>query len=103
MTSKFFGQYLLENGRITSQQLFTALDRQKALIAPLGILALERNWLTSKQIERVLELQKKTNYRFGELAVSSGLLTQAQVDELLRQQDLSHRVLLGEVLVAGAI
>jgi CheY-specific phosphatase CheX len=100
MNSRFFGQYLLEKGRITSQQLFTALDSQKAVTAPIGILALERNWLTSEQIKQILDLQKKTNYRFGELAVSTGFLTQAQVDELLREQDLSHRVLLGEVLVA---
>jgi hypothetical protein len=100
MNSRFFGQYLLEKGRITSQQLFTALDSQKAVTSPIGILALEKNWLTSEQIKHILDLQKKTNYRFGELAVSSGYLTQAQVDELLRHQDISHRVLLGEVLVA---
>jgi CheY-specific phosphatase CheX len=100
MSSRFFGQYLLEKGRITSQQLFTALDSQKAVTSPIGILALEKNWLTSEQIKHILDLQKKTNYRFGELAVSSGYLTQAQVDELLRHQDISHRVLLGEVLVA---
>ena len=96
MSSRFFGQYLLEKGRITSQQLSTALDSQKAVTAPIGILALEKNWLTAEQIKHILDLQKKTNYRFGELAVRSGFLTQPQVDELLRDQDLSHRVLLGE-------
>jgi CheY-specific phosphatase CheX len=100
MSSTFFGQYLLEKGRITSQQLFTALDSQKSVTAPIGILALEKNWLNSEQIKNILDLQKKTNYRFGEIAVNSGFLTQEQVDELLKHQDLSHRVLLGEVLVA---
>jgi len=100
MSSRFFGQYLLEKGRITSQQLFTALDNQKSVTSPIGILALERGWLTAEQIKQILEAQKKTNYRFGEQAVLSGLLTQPQVEELLNDQETSHRVLLGEVLVA---
>jgi CheY-specific phosphatase CheX len=99
MSSRFFGQYLLEKGRITSQQLFTALDNQKSVTSPIGILALEKGWLTAEQIKQILETQKKTNYRFGEQAVLSGLLTQAQVEELLNEQETSHRVLLGEVLV----
>jgi CheY-specific phosphatase CheX len=100
MSSKFFGQYLLEKGRITSQQLFTGLDNQKSVTSPIGILALEKGWLTAEQIKQILEAQKKTNYRFGEQAVLSGLLTQPQVDALLSEQETSHRVLLGEVLVA---
>jgi CheY-specific phosphatase CheX len=44
--------------------------------------------------------QQNSNYRFGELAVSSGLLTQEQVNDLLKQQDHSHRVLLGDALLS---
>jgi CheY-specific phosphatase CheX len=100
MSSRFFGQYLLEKGRITSQQLSTALDSQKSVSSPIGILALERGWLTAEQIKQILEMQKKSNYRFGEQAVLAGLLNQEQVNELLNEQDTSHRVLLGEVLIA---
>jgi CheY-specific phosphatase CheX len=100
MSSRFFGQYLLEKGRITSQQLLTASEGQKAVTAPLGTLALEKGWLTAEQIKRILDLQKKTNYRFGEQAIMLGLMTQDQVRELLGEQEMSHRVLLGEVLVA---
>jgi CheY-specific phosphatase CheX len=100
MSSRFFGQYLLEKGRITSQQLSTALDSQKSVTSPIGILALEKGWLTADQIKQILDSQKRTNYRFGEQAVLSGLLTQAQVEALLNEQETSHRVLLGEVLVS---
>jgi CheY-specific phosphatase CheX len=100
MSSKFFGQYLLEKGRITSQQLLTASEGQKAVTAPIGTLALEKGWLTAEQIKRILDLQKKTNYRFGEQAILLGWMTQVQVRELIEEQELSHRVLLGEVLVA---
>jgi CheY-specific phosphatase CheX len=100
MSSRFFGQYLLEKGRITSQQLVTALDSQKSVTSPIGILALEKGWLTADQIKQILETQKKSNYRFGEQAVLSGLLTQVQVNELLNEQETSHRVLLGDVLIS---
>jgi CheY-specific phosphatase CheX len=100
MSSRFFGQYLLAKGRITSQQLLTAAEGQKAVIAPIGTLALEKGWLNAEQIKRILDLQKKSNYRFGEQAILLGLMTQEQVGELLGEQELSHRVLLGDVLVA---
>ena len=53
MSSRFFGQYLLEKGRITSQQLSSALDTQKAATPPIGILALEKGWLTAEQIKQI--------------------------------------------------
>ena len=99
MNSRFFGQYLLEKGRITSSQLITALEQQKTVQAAIGTLALERHLLTAEKIKQILNQQRKTGLRFGEQAVAMGSLTQAQVDELLQVQEVSHRVLLGEVLV----
>lgn len=100
MSSRFFGQYLLEKGRITSQQLLDALERQKSITAPIGTMALERGWVTAEQIKQVLQHQKGNNLRFGEIAAAFGFLTQAQVDELLNDQETTHRVRLGEALVA---
>ncbi|MGH7808891.1 MAG: chemotaxis protein CheX [Candidatus Binatia bacterium] len=98
MSAKFFGQYLLEKGRITSQQLVDALEFQKTTRLPIGTLSLERGLLTSDQVKLVLARQLKSDKHFGELAVSLGLLTQAQVDELLQAQS-SHKILLGEALI----
>ena len=99
MSARFFGQYLLEKGRINSQQLLTALELQKTVLMPLGIMALERGWLGAPRIKEILDLQKSKPLRFGELAMASGYLTQVQVDELLQVQEASHRVRLGEALV----
>ena len=96
---RFFGQYLLEKGRITSQQLLHGLECQKQINTPIGIMALERGLLSAEQIKRILELQRRINRRFGEIAVEMKYLTQDQVDALLQDQDTSHRVLLGEALV----
>jgi CheY-specific phosphatase CheX len=100
MSTRFFGQYLLEKGRITSQQLLDALERQKGIMMPIGTIALERGLLTAAQVKAVLEQQKRSNLRFGEIAVGLGYLTQAQLDELLDEQETSHRVRLGEALVS---
>jgi len=39
MSTRFFGQYLLEKGRITSQQLLDALECQNDITAPIGAMA----------------------------------------------------------------
>ncbi|HSK29163.1 MAG TPA: chemotaxis protein CheX [Candidatus Limnocylindria bacterium] len=99
MSSRFFGQYLLEKGRITSQQLLDALEYQKNITTPMGTMALEREWMTAEQIKQVLQQQRRNNLRFGEISVAFGFLTQAQVNELLEDQETTHRVRLGEALV----
>ena len=50
MSTRFFGQFLLERGRITSQQLLAGLEAQKSLNEmPMAILALERGWVSPAQ------------------------------------------------------
>ena len=98
MSAKFFGQYLLEKGRITSQQLVDALEYQKSISSPIGALALDHGLLTVDQMKLILGRQLKSEKRFGELSVSLGLLTQAQLDELLQAQT-THKLLLGEALM----
>jgi CheY-specific phosphatase CheX len=98
MTAKFFGQYLLEKGRITSQQLFEGLEFQKNVKPPVGVLALEQGILTAEQIKLVLARQSNGDKLFGEVAVSMGLLTRAQIDELLQRQT-GHKIYLGEALI----
>jgi len=98
MSAKFFGQYLLEKGRITSQQLVDALEYQKSVSQPIGALALDHGLLSVDQVKLILGRQLKNEKRFGDLAVSLGLLTQAQIDELLQAQS-SHKLLLGEALI----
>src|SRR5262245_22254645 len=98
MSAKFFGQYLLEKGRITSQQLFDALEFQKNVKPPVGVLALEQGLLNADQVKTVLARQSHGDKRFGELALAMGLLSQTQIDELLQRQ-ASHKIYLGEALL----
>jgi CheY-specific phosphatase CheX len=99
MNTRFFGQYLLEKGRITSQQLLDALEYQKEITTPIGAMSLEQSLLTTEQFKKVLEQQKKKNRSFGELACEMGFLSQTQLEGLAKKPDTSHRLRLAEALV----
>jgi hypothetical protein len=98
MTTPFFGQFLLERGRVSREQLLEAVRLQGEVNVKLGTLAMDRGLLSHEDVERLHLRQRSVDRRFGELAVAEGLLTQAQVDELLSIQQ-QERVLLGEALV----
>jgi CheY-specific phosphatase CheX len=99
MSTKFFGQHLLEKGRITSQQLLDALECQKDITAPVAAMALKKGLITAAQMTQVLDHQKKKNRSFGEIACEMGILSNTQIDDLLSDQEMNHRLRLGEALV----
>lgn len=88
MAVKFFGQFLVEKGLITREQLLAALELQKATNLKFGEMALKMGLLTEEQIIRVHNAQHSDDQRFGDIAVRIGLLTEAQAQQVLvRQQD----------------
>ena len=98
MNVKYFGQFLMEKGYITPQQLLDAVQQQRVVNKKMGVLALDKGYMTSQQVEAVLEHQKSENKPFGELSVAKKFLTSEQVNELLAVQK-ADRILLGEALV----
>ena len=96
--TKFFGEWLVEKGVITREQLLDALDEQKRTNLKLGEHAVRLGYLTPQQVDKIRELQRKEDLQFGEAAVKLGYLTPQQVKELLRIQKSSHK-LLGDILV----
>lgn len=98
MSAKFFGQFLLERGRINREQLLVAVELQKHVNVKLGTLAIDKGFMTLEQVDRINRMQRTVDKRFGELAVEQGLLNEAQVVELLENQK-QERLLLGEALV----
>ncbi|MBS7456959.1 chemotaxis protein CheX [Coralloluteibacterium stylophorae] len=98
MAAKFLGQFLLEKGAITREQLLAALDAQQASNPLLGELAEQRGLLTATQARRINERQRAEDRRFGDIAVEMGLLDAAQVDALVAAQK-AQRKLFGEILI----
>ena len=87
MFSQYFGQYLLNQGILTPQQLSEALTQERMTRVKIGILAINAGYLTAPQVRRIHELQQARDKKFGEIAVAEGLLTVAQVEELLEKQN----------------
>lgn len=98
MSVKFFGQFLLERGRILKEELMDALDFQKSVNVKLGTLALDAGYLKAEQIEGIHGEQQRTDKMFGEIALEQNLLSPEQLEELLVIQK-NERITLGEALV----
>jgi CheY-specific phosphatase CheX len=98
MQGKFLGQFLLERGHITREQLLDAAQLSNQLRVKLGELAVVRGYMTQEQSTRVHQIQRFEDKKFGELAVDQGFLTGDQVEELLTRQR-EDCLMLGEALV----
>ena len=102
MYIQFFGNYLLSNGYVTREQLFSAMQRENDQHMKLGTLAMHAGYMTATQVDDVVIHQTHQDSRFGELAVTLGYLTDEQVHELLRQQTPSF-LSLGQVLLDDGV
>jgi|GEM_PF-419558 len=95
---KFFGQYLIEKGRITNQQLREALEYQHNAVKRIGDIAVIKGFMTLEQVKKVNLEQRRTDKYFGELAISMGFLTPEQLDMIVNIQKHNH-IYLGQALI----
>ncbi len=98
MSVKFFGQYLLEQGKIIKEELLDALEYQKKNNAKLGTIAIDAGYLTAQQVEHIHTEQQRTDKLFGEIAIGLNYLTPEQLEDLLIIQK-NERISLGDALV----
>lgn len=98
MHTQFFGNFLLNKGVITPEQLVDALKIQANTHKKLGTLAIHSGFMSASEVEDVYITQTHYDKLFGELAVNLGYLTESQVDNLLTTQ-LPDYMLLGQILV----
>ena len=98
MAVKFFGQYLLERGAVTTDLLLKAIELQDSINLKLGDMALAIKMVTQDEVKRIHDAQRGEDLMFGELAVKLGILNQGQLEEILQQQQKNH-LRIGEALV----
>ena len=98
MEPKFFGQFLLEKGAITTEQLKDALEYQRQLTVKIGELAVNKGLISKKEAEFINLEQRRTDKLFGELAVELGFLTPEQLEKLIIIHQNNH-IYLGQVLI----
>jgi hypothetical protein len=98
MGIKFFGQYLIEQGVVDSDQIRAALKLMDEENRSLGELAEAGGILTAEEAAKVNAQQRYCDIPFGELAVEMGLLSDEQVDYLIGFQEQT-RLRVGQALV----
>ena len=86
MVEYILGNYLVETGKITKEQLTCALADQDTVRVKLGLIAVAEGMMTLEQTAEVNRLQALMDQRFGDIAVQKGYLTDEQVGKLLKKQ-----------------
>lgn len=98
MFTQFFGNYLLNKGLVSHENLSAALEKQKNTRLKLGVLAINAGLMTADQVDAVHARQQQVDKRIGDLMVEMGYITREQVEDLFKTQPSGH-LLLGQALV----
>ncbi len=86
MVEYILGNYLVETGKITKEQLKQALDKQDSVRVKLGLIAVAEGMMTLEQADEINRLQAIKDQRFGDIAIAKGYLTDEQISKLLQKQ-----------------
>ena len=86
MSIKFFGDFLVERGKLSYDQLKEVLLYQKRNNLSLGKLAVNKGYLTDAQVLEINQRQRVLDKKFGEIALSRKLLNEDQIKLLLKEQ-----------------
>jgi CheY-specific phosphatase CheX len=98
MAVKFFGQFLVEQGIVTSEALLNAINLQDKNNLKFGEMAVDMGLVTAADIQRAHNAQMSKDMRLGDLLVEMGVLTLAQMDDVVIRQKNTH-LYIGEALV----
>lgn len=86
MVEYILGNYLVDTGKITKEQLQQVLTSQDTVRVKLGLIAVEEGMMTMEQADEVNRMQSVMDQRFGDIAVIKGYLTEDQIGKLLKKQ-----------------
>ena len=98
MGIKFFGHYLLDEGKITNEQLMEVIEYQSKNNLSLGELGVRDGFISTKEADTINDKQRSLDKRFGEVAISLDLLRDIHVEKLLETQK-KEKKFFGEVLI----
>jgi CheY-specific phosphatase CheX len=98
MAVKFFGQFLVENSRVSREALLKAIELQDQKNLKFGEMAISMGYVTEVDIERAHNAQMSKDLKLGDLLVEMGILTLIQLNEVITRQKNTH-LYIGEALV----
>lgn len=103
MAVKFFGQFLVEKGIVSREDLLAAIALQEQKNLKFGEMAVAMGYVTAADIERAHNAQFSQDMKLGDILLAIGLLTAEQLQEVVARQKATH-LYIGEALVqAGAL
>lgn len=82
MIASIVGNYLMESGLITVEQLHDLLKEHRKVRVKLGLIAVSEGLMSQEEAERVYRLMAIMDMHFGEVAVQERYLTEQQVEYL---------------------
>ena len=86
MVEYILGDYLVETGKISSEQLEAVVSQLDKVRVKLGLIAVAEGMMTTEQCDEVNRLQSAMDKRFGDIAIEKGYLTDEQIGNLLKAQ-----------------
>lgn len=95
---RFFGQFLIEKGCLTMEQLARAVSLQESQNHRFGELAVQMGLLSPEEVRHVIQAQRRIDLPFGETARYLGLIDESAVQKILSAQK-TNRLQLGEAAV----
>lgn len=102
MVEYLLGNYLVNQGKMTKEQLEIVIEKQDETRVKMGLLAVSEGMMTVEQAETVNRLQASMDKRFGDIAVEKGYLTEEQISNLLKKQGNAY-LTFAQVLVNEGI
>ena len=100
MFSQSFGNFILNKGYLTKNQVLEALSIERETHVKIGVLAVNSGKISAEQVEQIHLFQQSTDKRFGEIAIEKGYITQQELDDMLSQQK-SHIALMQAIIDLG--
>lgn len=101
MFDQIFGNYLVEAGKISEQQLADVIAYEGSVRVKLGLIAVAEKLMTEQQADEVNQLQAIMDKRFGDIAVEKGYLTDEQVGNLLKKQGNIYMIFVQTLIDKG--
>lgn len=86
MLNRLFGNYLVEKGKLTLEQLDAMLPVKKQFKAEVEVISIVTKVLTPAAVQELLQSMDKESEHFGEAAVNSELITDDKLDDILAYQ-----------------
>lgn len=103
MFDRIFANYLVEQGKLTEQNLLDIFDIQDSKRVRLGVIAVSEKLMSIEQVEEVNQLQAILDKRFGDIAIEKGYLNSEQVGRLLVLQGNSYLAFVQSAIDGGYI